>query len=143
MPGILHQEFLREPYSCLRRGRMRALARFLSILTNVPCFNLSSNCSIAERTRLPMCCGDISWVRTCNTLGASASVEARIVPKSRSCVNTIKPLDLAHVMITRSGALAAPTSDQWTALCPASLKNRTQCGDRFMSITIFMWITLQ
>ena len=68
----------------------------------------SAVCRMAEHTCFPMVEGRTSSERSWTTLGFSAAVSRRIVPKSRSWVNTTHSCRLAHAMISGSGALAGP-----------------------------------
>lgn len=63
-------------------------------------------------TTMPIASGTGFSVRTCTTLGPAACVTARMLPKSRSCVNTTNEVSFAYRRITSSGAFGSPIVDQ-------------------------------
>lgn len=94
-------------------------------------------CVRAETMEAPMASGIVSASLTRTTLGPAACVRAKSAPKFKSCVSTTKSLRAAYSMMIRSPALGSPTVDQCCAAHPCLSNNRTQSGERFMSISMF------
>src|SRR5260370_30404846 len=71
------------------------------------------------------------------TRGPRALVTDKMLPKSRSCVKTTNPSLRAKFMISGSGALNGPISDQCFDSKPRAAKYSRHNGVRFISMRIF------
>ena len=119
-------------------GKIRTRAEASSTLINAPREITSAWSTNTCKTSAPVAPGNMSCVLICSTLGPVPRIDASNAPKSRSCVNSNRPL--LSRPVKNCWIVVRRLSDRRPVNCivPGTFRASTQSGERFISTRIFM-----